>query len=54
MQDSIKVALEYRGVKDLSGEEKQQHLKAVFATAKHKGPKFQPKHTDVVYKHLSK
>lgn len=54
MQDSIKAAIDYRKIKDLSGEEKQLNLKAVFATAKHKGPKFKPEYTDVVYKHLSK
>lgn len=54
MQDSIKKALEYRKIKGLSPEEKQLNLKAVFATAKHKGPKFKPEYTDIVYKHISK
>jgi hypothetical protein len=52
MQDSIKAALEYRKVKDLEGSEKKLNLKAVFATAKYKGPKFKAKHTDLVYNHL--
>ncbi len=53
MQSSIKAAIDYRKIKDLSGDEKQLQLKAILATAKYKGPKFQPKHTDIVFKHLS-
>ena len=52
MQNSLKAALDYRQISMREGEEKKLNLKAVYATAQHKGPQFQPRHTDVVYEKL--
>jgi hypothetical protein len=52
MQTSLKAALDYRQISMREGEEKKLNIKAVYATAQHKGPQFQPRHTDVVYEKL--
>lgn len=52
MQKSLKTALDYRQITLREGDEKQLNLKAVYITAQHKGPQFQPRHTDVVYERL--
>jgi len=53
MQKSLKTAIDYRQIATREGEEKKLNLKAVYIAAKHKGPKFLPRHTDVVYEVLS-
>lgn len=52
MQASVKEAIDYRQITSRSGEEKKMNLKAIYMTARHKGPSFKPSHTDITYKKL--
>lgn len=53
MQESLKTAIAYRKVADLPKEDKALHLKAIYYTARFRGPSFAAKDTDVVFKEFA-
>ena len=52
MQQSLKAAIDYRQITLREGDEKQLNMKAIYISAKMKGPAFKNNHTDFVYERL--
>lgn len=53
MQESLKAAMQAQKIADLQGEERQQRLKAIYATAQFRGAYFTPDDVEKVYEKIA-